>query len=273
MKKFIFKLSIWLFPFLVILTTICILNYYFQKPKVFHRVSEISKYNNFIFGDSEIGQLNRHNFYNACLGGENYEYILRKVKLIRQFRKHNYDTIFLGISPRLLFSVQNNNTANENNRKISLTNLYFDEKISTVGIHSLIFNSALPFGDGRGATVEQNGILDSKLITKNCHFSDSDKFYVIDRNFFSLVKFCSENCRHLLIIRPPLSQVHLRTTPKQITKKYKYVINALLLGKPYLDFSGEYWHDKYFFDQNHLNYDGANYFNNQITNRISVNHR
>lgn len=265
MKKFVFKLSFWLIPFASIIIIVGISNYYIEKRKAFYRIKNISKHDNFIFGDSEIGQLNRHDFYNATLGGENYELILKKVKLIRKFRNNKFDTIFLGISPKLLFSIQNSKSFNENNRKSSLMNLYFNGKINIVGIHSLIFNSSLPFGDGNGATVEQSGVIDSKKITNNCHFSDLRGSYEIDSTFLTLINFCRKNCRYLLIIRPPVSDGHKRTTPQKTINSYQDEINNTLIRATYFDFSTENWPDKYFFDQNHLNYIGANRFDNKIT--------
>jgi hypothetical protein len=145
MKKFVYKLSFWLFPVTLTLLTVGILNYYIEKGRAFDKFKNVSKYDNFIFGDSEIGQLNRNNFYNAALGGENYETILRKLKLIRQFKSNKLDTIILGVSPKLFLQKQNIKTVNENSRKSSLMNLYFNNKnsinnnIGILEIHSLIF--------------------------------------------------------------------------------------------------------------------------------------
>jgi hypothetical protein len=269
MFKFLLKIFFWFYPLISLLIIIGLYNFNYEKKKVINKAKRISINDNIILGDSEIGQLNRNGFYNACIGGENYSIILKKLKLFREYKNKKFDTLILGISPRILFSIENYKTNNENIRKYSLLDLYFNNKLNFISLHSLIFNSSLTLGGGTGASREQDVEFKSNNASQNIHFQRKDLVYFIDSNCFQLINYCKKNSNFFLLLRTPTSNYYKASIPENVESDYNDEIIKISQNTVYFDFSVEEWPDNFFMDQNHLNYDGALQFDKSINNRIN----
>lgn len=225
---------------------------------------------NLILGDSEIGQINLENYFNATRGGEDYDCIESKVQYLSKYKRSKFDTIILGISPRLLTNSSkiNYQTHAENIRKMSLIKLVLFGKFNLVALHSLIFNSEMSLGDGNGASNSETLIFENKLGLQNCHFTDSTKVEIDTISMNKLLNSLITKCKTLIFLSTPVSDFHNKTTPHIASSIYSKTIESLSLKYRVLNFRNEEWDNRYFKDQNHLNFNGTLKFKNEFYSKL-----
>lgn len=108
----------------------------------------------------------------------------------------------------------------------------------------------------------EKDINDEKIIFKSNPDSLSIKY------FFKIVDICKTNNLNLIVLNSP---VHESLSKRQLIRNKGYIkfIKQLDSNILFWNYESLKFEDKYFFDENHLNYKGAEIFSNHINDKLN----
>jgi hypothetical protein len=269
MIKFIKSILYFILPVIIYFGFLGIKNYFEVSKILLENKKNIILSKNIIIGDSEIGRLNRIGFYNLTRGGEEYNYILSKLNYLESDSMIYFDTIFIGISPRLLTDACKSDllTNAENTRRNAILDFVQNFRINKISLHSFIFNSTTNLGFGKGATHSDTQIFSPKVNFQNCHFSSNRKYKNNLNNLNKILDRVKVYCKTIILISMPISREHKKSTPRYVKAIFE---RDLLLLKNYyiINLYDSTLENIYFKDQNHLNFKGSKLVNKMIEGRL-----
>ena len=109
-----------------------------------------------------------------------------------------------------------------------------------------------------------------ELLEKDIRDKSIKKGYpdiISTKYFFKIVDFCENNDIKLIILNTPVHQSLIKKS-EQRREEYDKFIKNLDLEIIFWDYEHLHFEDKYFYDENHLNYEGAMIFSNLINDRL-----
>ena len=269
MIKFIKSILYFVIPIIIFCGILGMKNYFEVSKILLENKKNIILSKNIIIGDSEIGRLNRVGFYNLTRGGEEYNYILSKLNYLESDSMIYFDTIFIGISPRLLTDACKADilTNAENTRRKAILDFVQNLKINKLTLHSIIFNSTTNLGFGIGATYLDTQIFSPKVNFRNCHFNSNNIYKNNLNNLKKILDRVKDFCKTIILISMPISREHKESTPKYVKDIFKRDL-SLLKNYTIINLYDSTLENTYFKDQNHLNYKGSKLVNKMIDGRL-----
>lgn len=113
-------------------------------------------------------------------------------------------------------------------------------------------------------------LLEKDIKDKKLRTGKSD--FVSTKYFFKIIEFCQANGIRLVILNTPIHESLIRKSTQR-RMEYNSFMNNLNADFTFWDYEDLHFEDTYFFDENHLNYKGAEIFSKIINDRLSERHK
>ncbi len=288
MKRFIFKLFLFLTPvYLFILITVSY--YFYYKSRVVSDLQLISNYECLIMGDSQMQRINPDKFdqptFNFASSGEHYYFTYQKLIKLLGFKNHHIKQVVLGVSVHnfapVYFKLLSTNYV-EGRSSLSKY-LYFIPLNDGVFLQAKDFlTKSMVKGvfDGPywgGLICSENANPDTNTIntTFEIHYriqKGEPRFSSEQMKYLTLInELCANHHVELILLTLPYHPLYLKKTDSFYTQLLWQNIQLLNSNK-YISYLEDVVNPGWMSDAVHLNVKGADFYTEAINDSINLEH-
>ncbi|QCX38824.1 hypothetical protein FF125_10405 [Aureibaculum algae] len=120
-------------------------------------------------------------------------------------------------------------------------------------------------GGFRKLPMNTTGLLEKDIKNEKLKTGKPDK--ISTKYFLKIIEFCKNNNIRLIVLNTPVHGSLVRKS-KQRREEYNKFMDRFNSDFVFWDYEGLHFDNKYFYDENHLNYEGAAIFSNLINDKL-----